>query len=87
MTWTAAQIREWERTGVRPPAAVWLPAQTAWFLNSIRGDPLYAAYHLIALRGLRRGNLENHADQVQSAERLGMCLSGPYSNPVRREAK
>jgi integrase len=32
-----------------------MPAQTAWFLNSIQGDRLYAAYHLIALRGLRRG--------------------------------
>jgi len=26
------------------------PAQTAAFLNSIRGHRLYAAYHLIALR-------------------------------------
>jgi integrase len=55
VVWTAARVREWERTGIRPPVAVWLPAQTAWFLNSIRGDRLYAAYHLIALRGLRRG--------------------------------
>jgi integrase len=38
-----------------PAAPVWLPAQTAWFLNSIRDDRLYAAYHLITLRGLRRG--------------------------------
>ena len=55
VVWTAARVREWERTGIRPPVAVWMPAQTAWFLNSIRGDRLYAAYHLIALRGLRRG--------------------------------
>jgi integrase len=55
VVWTAARVREWERTGVRPTVAVWLPAQTAWFLNSIQGDRLYAAYHLIALRGLRRG--------------------------------
>jgi integrase len=34
---------------------VWTPAQTAQFLNAIRGHRLYAAYHLIALRGLRRG--------------------------------
>lgn len=43
------------RTGIRPPVAVWTPAQTAAFLNGIRGHRLYAAYHLIALRGLRRG--------------------------------
>ena len=34
---------------------MWTPAQTARFLNAIRGPRLYAAYHLIALRGLRRG--------------------------------
>jgi hypothetical protein len=55
VVWTAARVQEWERTGIRPPVAVWMPAQTAWFLNSIQGDRLYAAYHLIALRGLRRG--------------------------------
>jgi integrase len=35
--------------------AVWTAAQTAQFLNGIQGHRLYAAYHLIALRGLRRG--------------------------------
>lgn len=35
--------------------AVWTAVQTAGFLNAIRGHRLYAAYHLIALRGLRRG--------------------------------
>ncbi len=55
MVWTAARVAEWERTGIRPPVAVWTAAQTAGFLNAIRGDRLYAAYHLIALRGLRRG--------------------------------
>ena len=53
--WTAARVQDWEQTGNRPPVAVWLPAHTAWFLNSIQEDRLYAAYHLIALRGLRRG--------------------------------
>jgi integrase len=35
--------------------AVWTARQTAQFLASIDGHRLYAAYHLIALRGLRRG--------------------------------
>ena len=35
--------------------AVWTARQTAEFLRSIEGHRLYAAYHLIALRGLRRG--------------------------------
>jgi integrase len=55
MVWTAGRVAEWERTGIRPPVAVWTPAQTARFLNAIRDHRLYAAYHLIALRGLRRG--------------------------------
>ena len=55
MVWTAARVAEWERTGIRPPVAVWTAAQTAGFLNAICGHRLYAAYYLIALRGLRRG--------------------------------
>jgi integrase len=55
VVWTAARICEWQRTGIRPPVAVWTPAQTAAFINTIRDHRLYAAYHLIALRGLRRG--------------------------------
>ena len=35
--------------------AVWTAAQTAQFLTRVRGHRLYAAFHLIALRGLRRG--------------------------------
>ena len=34
---------------------VWTPEQTGAFLDSAAQDPLYALYHLIALRGLRRG--------------------------------
>jgi integrase len=55
VVWTAARVQDWEQTGNRPPVAVWLPAHTAWFLNFIQKDRLYAAYHLIALRGRRRG--------------------------------
>ena len=53
--WTTARIRDWRQTGNRPPVAVWTPAQTAAFLNSARTDRLYALWHLLALRGLRRG--------------------------------
>ena len=55
VVWTANRIEEWRRTGVRPAVAVWTAGQTGQFLHSIRGHRLYAAYHLIALRGLRRG--------------------------------
>ena len=53
--WTDDLITEWRRTGTHPPVAVWTAAQTARFLASCREHRLYAAYHLIALRGLRRG--------------------------------
>src|ERR1019366_1862584 len=53
--WTPARVEELQRTGARPPVAVWTPVQTASFLNAARGHRLHAAFHLIALRGLRRG--------------------------------
>ncbi|MGI5204724.1 tyrosine-type recombinase/integrase [Spirillospora sp. CA-108201] len=55
VVWTAARVEHWLRTGERPPVAVWTAVQTAEFLDAIGDHRLYAAYHLIALRGLRRG--------------------------------
>ena len=55
VVWTPYRVEQWRRTGERPPVAVGTAQQTARFLASIEGHRLYAAYHLIALRGLRRG--------------------------------
>jgi len=55
VVWTPYRIEQWRRTGERPPVAVWTAQQTAQFLASIEEHRLYAVYHLIALRGLRRG--------------------------------
>jgi integrase len=55
VVWTPERIKTWRITGERPAVAVWTAAQTAQFLHSIAGHRLYAAFHLIALRGLRRG--------------------------------
>jgi hypothetical protein len=52
--WTEHQIDLWKSTGVRPKVAVWTATQTAVFLTSARDHRLYAAFHLVALRGLRR---------------------------------
>ena len=41
----------------RKAAAVWTPAQLSEFLTAIRTDRLYALYHLVALTGLRRGEV------------------------------
>jgi hypothetical protein len=34
---------------------IWTPAQTGQFLDHAAEDPLYPLFHLIAFRGLRRG--------------------------------
>ena len=41
----------------QPPSAVmvWTPAQLGTFLDAAQDDPLYALFHLISHRGLRRG--------------------------------
>src|SRR5258708_5392449 len=55
VVWARRQVKQWQRSGIRPAVAVWTPAQTAAFLTAITGHRLHAVYHLIALRGLRRG--------------------------------
>jgi integrase len=55
VVWTPYRVGQWRQSGERPPVAVWTTGQTARFLDSVRWHRLYAAYHLIALRGLRRG--------------------------------
>ncbi|GAA2232452.1 hypothetical protein GCM10010430_11240 [Kitasatospora cystarginea] len=37
------------------PVMVWTPQQTGAFLDSVADDRLYAMWHVIAFRGLRRG--------------------------------
>jgi integrase len=45
----------WVSTPRPSPVMVWTPAQTRVFLTRARRHRLYALYHLIAFRGLRRG--------------------------------
>jgi integrase len=53
--WTPALTERWQAEGWRPAVGVWTAAQTAQFLCQVRGHRLYALFHLVALRGLRRG--------------------------------
>ncbi|GAC1569993.1 MAG: tyrosine-type recombinase/integrase [Candidatus Dormibacteria bacterium] len=55
VVWTAARVELWRRTGKRYPVAVWTPEQAGAFLDAVAAERLYALYHLIAFRGLRRG--------------------------------
>jgi integrase len=55
--WTDARIAAWRDHSERPAVAVWTPAQLATFLAAVRGDALFALWWLVALRGLRRGEV------------------------------
>lgn len=56
VVWTPERVSRWQAAGTVPsPVMVWNPEQTGAFLDAIAGDRLYALYHLIAHRGLRRG--------------------------------
>ena len=55
VVWTRRRVREWKQTGIRPAVAVWTPAQLAQFLSFVGSHRLFAVFHLIAMRGLRRG--------------------------------
>ena len=55
LVWTDERVAQWQRTGKRPsPVMVWTPVQTGAFLDAVADDRLYALWHLIAFRGLRR---------------------------------
>ncbi|MET9260814.1 site-specific integrase [Amycolatopsis sp. NPDC004079] len=57
VVWTPPRVALWRATGDRPRVAVWTAAQTAAFLREIRGHRLYPLFHLLALVGLRRGEV------------------------------
>lgn len=49
------RVKVWLSTPRPSPVMVWTPAQLGVFLDFAVRDRLYALYHLIAFRGLRRG--------------------------------
>jgi integrase len=55
VVWTRRRVAEWQRTGTRPSVAVWTAEQTADFLAAAAGHRLFPVFHLMAVRGLRRG--------------------------------
>lgn len=58
LVWTPERVEQWQETGEKPsPVMVWTPELTGEFLDSISGHRLYALFHLIAFRGLRRGEV------------------------------
>lgn len=56
LLWTPDRVERWQRTGQKPSRVmVWTPEQIGRFLDQAEGHPYYALFHLIAYRGLRRG--------------------------------
>lgn len=54
--WTEQHVEHWRRTGEKPsPVMVWTPPQIGAFLDEAESSRLYAFFHLVAFRGLRRG--------------------------------
>lgn len=59
MVWTAERVARWTRTGrISSPVMVWTPQQCGAFLDYAEAarERLYPMYHLVATRGLRRGD-------------------------------
>jgi len=55
LVWTDERVVQWRSTGRRPsPVMVWTPTQTGAFLDAVAYDRLYALWHLLVFRGLRR---------------------------------
>ncbi|MCG5216549.1 site-specific integrase [Streptosporangium sp. KLBMP 9127] len=53
---STSAVKVWSNTDLRPsPVMLWTPAQLGTFLDYAAKDRLYALYHLVAFRGLRRG--------------------------------
>ncbi|MFC3454352.1 tyrosine-type recombinase/integrase [Amycolatopsis speibonae] len=56
LLWTPERVERWQRTGQKPSRVmVWTPEQTGKFLDHALEHPYYVLLHLIAYRGLRRG--------------------------------
>ncbi|MFD3663326.1 tyrosine recombinase XerC [Streptomyces sp. NPDC058659] len=56
LLWTDERVRRWRETGEVPgPVMVWTPQQFGAFLDAAEEDRLYALFHLMGTRGLRRG--------------------------------
>lgn len=54
--WTEQHTARWRETGERPSSVmVWSPDQIGAFLDAAVDSRLYALYHLVLFRGLRRG--------------------------------
>ncbi|MEU6874668.1 tyrosine-type recombinase/integrase [Streptomyces sp. NPDC046751] len=77
LVWTDERVTKWEQTGEKPsPVMVWTPQQTGAFLDFVAEDRLYAMWHLIAFRGLRRGEACGQPWSETNLDRHSLTVSG-----------
>lgn len=84
--WTPALTERLKREGWRPSVGVWTAAQTAEFLRQVRGHRLYALFHLVALRGLRRGEAAGLRWSDLDLDAGTLAVSGQLQQPGGRMA-
>jgi integrase len=75
VVWTDEKVAAWRAGAPRPAVAVWTPEQTGRFLDTASDDRLYALYHLIVFRGLRRGEAVGLPWYDVDLERLRLIVS------------
>ncbi|MEV6843591.1 site-specific integrase [Actinoplanes sp. NPDC051411] len=57
VVWTATREAAWRDGGSRPLVSVWTRQHLATFLGFVKDDPLFPLWWLVALTGLRRGEV------------------------------
>ncbi|MFG1606028.1 tyrosine recombinase XerC [Actinoplanes sp. NPDC049265] len=57
VVWDDSYVKAWQNTGVRPRVAVWDLHHVGQFLSSVQNDRFFSLWWLVALRGLRRGEI------------------------------
>lgn len=63
MLWTPDRIARWRESGERPSSVmVWMPTELGEFLDAAESSEMYEIFHLIAFRGLRRGEAVGQED-------------------------
>lgn len=92
MLWTEQHVEHWRKTGERPSAVmVWTPSQIGQFLDEAESNRLYAFFHLIAFRGLRRGEGVGqdwvHVDLDGQAITISKAIVVDGWTPVETEPK
>ncbi|MGW2276388.1 tyrosine-type recombinase/integrase [Streptomyces sp. NPDC001770] len=77
LVWTDERVAKWRQTGEKPsPVMVWTPEHTGAFLDFVAEDRLYAMWHLIAFRGLRRGEACGQPWSETNLDRHSLTVSG-----------